>query len=115
MPGKAVVESAPMSDNGTAHVAEELRESYRPERVRAADLSAQQRNALVDALVDAVNNHAKVLGEMRGKIQTQHERFEIEANAMRVRLAEHRAMLDAHAGIVLRGFWGRLKWLVSGR
>jgi hypothetical protein len=102
-----------MSSNGTAHVAEEMREPLR--KLRAAELSSTERNALVDALVDAVNNHAQVMSEMRGKIQTQHERFEIEANTMRVRLAEHRAMLDAHAGIVLRGLWGRLRWLVTGR
>jgi len=30
------------------------------------------------------------------------------------KLAAHDARLDAHAEILLRGFWGRLMWIVFG-
>ena len=108
-----------MSDNGTAHVAAELRESYRPERVRAADLSAQQRNALVDSLVDAVNNHAKVLSEMRGVIEAQAKRASLAEETCAERWdassGASKRHGDRHAAFFGRPFWQRLHWLVTGR
>lgn len=113
--GTAVVESARMSStNGAAHVAAEMREPVRP--LRAAELSSQQRNALVDSLVQAVNANAKVLTEHRKAIEAlRSDHFHVYA-MQDTRLAEHAARLDAHAGILLRPtLWARLRWLVTGR
>lgn len=72
-----------MSNNGTAHVAAAF-EAPRP--LKAAELSSQQRNALVDDLVATVNNHARVLGEMRGRIE-----------ALTTQVETHNKNLDALA------------------
>ncbi len=67
----------------------------------AAQLSSVERNALLDGIVEDLTN----LGRAHNGLNTQSERL----------FAEHRAMLDAHAGVVNRPtFWQRLRWLVLG-
>ncbi len=67
----------------------------------ASDLSAAERSHLIDAIVAQLQELTRAHNAM-------------DREAARV-LAEHRAMLDAHAGVVNRlTFWQRLKWLVLG-
>ncbi len=67
------------------------------QRRKAATLSSVERSALMDELVDQL-------------IEVKRKAIGVHAS-----LAEHRAMLDAHAGVVnRRTFWARLRWLWSG-
>ena len=121
----------------TAHLVEPSVELPRP--LKAAELSSQQRNALVDSLVAVANNHAKVLAEMRTQIESiagpngiegAHRSLENHAriNAALVKQLrdmneawqqmqlQQNARLDAHANILLRlRLMDRLRWLVLGR
>ncbi len=87
-----------------------------PRPLKAAELSSQDRNALLDSLVATVNTNAKALAEWR----TKHEALQADVTAMnaawqQVQL-ETRARLDAHANVVLRSrFVDRLRWLVTGK
>lgn len=59
------------------------------------------RSKLLDALVAEVND-----------IATKHNAM---VRSVSADIAEHRAILDAHAGVVnRRTLWGRLRWLVLG-
>lgn len=105
------------------------RDPLRP--LRASELSSQQRNALVDSLVSAVNNHAKVLAEHRRTMEelTSAQR-EIHPPGSDVGLIVYDILRDtynfygshaeaavrnAHVRIVGRTFWQRLRWLVTGQ
>ncbi len=84
--------------------------------LKAAELSSQDRNALLDSLVATVNTNAKALAEWR----TKHEALQADVTAMnrawqQVQLQQN-ARLDAHANVVLRSRWvDRLRWLVTGK
>lgn len=100
------------SSNGHAHIHEELREPVRP--LRAAELSSSQRNALVDSLVEAVNNHAKVLAEHRKTMESHARRLEADSNNQDELSDRTIALKDAHDSFTGRTFLARLRWIVRG-
>ncbi len=74
------------------------------QRRKASELSSVERSALLDELVDQLIALKRMLAE------TEKDLARAEFD-----LREHRAMLDAHAGVVnRRTFWQRLRWLWSG-
>lgn len=104
------------------------RDPLRP--LRASELSSQQRNALVDSLVSAVNNHAKVLAEHRRTMEAQsaaqsefqsvQDAHANELKASYEREAYHYGLIcgiDSRItdAAVRRTFWQRLRWLVTGQ
>ncbi len=79
------------------------------QRRKSASLSSVERSALMDELVDQLIALKRVVDANEYGVT---EAFK-EINR---RFNEHRAILDAHAGVVNRmTLWARLRWVVTGR
>ncbi len=99
-----------MSDNGRIPIIGQHR--------TVADLNAQQRSALMDETLTALHElMLQVAGLANEVSKSQRAMLALhkEHEALEQTVREQRAMLDAHAGIVLRPtLLGRLRWLVTG-
>jgi phage portal protein BeeE len=85
---------------------------YTPIPLKAAEMSAQQRNATLDDLIETVNTNAKALAELRGRC----EAINAHAETLRRSIVEEReATFIRHWQFVGRTFWQRLRWLLTGR
>ncbi len=75
---------------------------------KVADLSAAERSKLLDTIVAEINELAtKHNGLVRG--------VSADVQELKRLVSEHRAILDAHAGVVYRmTLWARLRWILWG-
>ncbi len=77
-------------------------------RRKASELSSVERSALMDELVDQ-------LIALKREVAGLDKRSSSNLGETFSKIREHRAMLDAHAGVLnRRTFWQRLRWLWSG-
>ncbi len=100
-----MLESGAMSINGHGHL-QQIVDAPRP--LRAAELSSQQRNALVDELVATVNANARALAELRTRLELQRtiiDEVQTVCLFLDAQLTEFQA----------RSLWQRVRWLVLGR
>ncbi len=101
-----MLESGAMGSNGHGHL-QQIVDAPRP--LKAAELSSQQRNVLVDELVATVNTNARALTELR-------RAFDAHVRAWQLVQREQSARLDAHANVLLRArFRDRLRWVLFGQ
>lgn len=91
-----------MSGNGQAHI-EALASA--PLRRKVAELSSQERSALVDELVAVVNGNARALKELRDRV----EALERATAAVRQSTAEQ---ATTHRAFVEQSRLERWRWLV---
>jgi phage I-like protein len=79
---------------------------YTPIPLKAAEMSAQQRNATVDDLIETVDTNARVLKELRER----HEGLVGRVVVLETELSE---LVSRFVG--QRGLKARLRWLLTGR